>query len=62
MLTATLRRLEDGGFVDRTVYPAVPPHVEYALTDLGRGVAEPLEALRSWVEHHLDDIRPARHG
>ncbi|MET7763571.1 helix-turn-helix domain-containing protein [Streptomyces sp. NPDC005393] len=59
VLTQTLRRLEDGGFVDRTVYPAVPPHVEYALTDLGRGVAGPLGQLRDWVESHLDEIRPA---
>jgi DNA-binding HxlR family transcriptional regulator len=57
VLTSTLRRLEDRGFVDRTVYPAVPLHVEYALTDLGRGAAVPLDALRSWVEHNLDDIR-----
>jgi DNA-binding HxlR family transcriptional regulator len=56
VLTNTLRRLEDAGFVDRTVYPAVPLHVEYSLTDLGHGVAEPLGRLRAWVERHLDDI------
>src|SRR3954471_2413688 len=55
VLTHTLRRLEERGFVDRTVYPAVPLHVEYALTDLGRGVAVPLAELRAWVENHLDD-------
>ena len=58
VLTHTLRRLEDSGFVDRTVYPAVPLHVEYALTDLGRSVAEPLAQLRTWVETHLHDVRP----
>ena len=58
--TSTLRRLEEQGFVDRTVYPAVPLHVEYALTDLGSSVAEPLRAVRSWVERHLDEVgRPA---
>ncbi|MBG0817573.1 helix-turn-helix domain-containing protein [Planomonospora sp. ID82291] len=57
VLTQTLRRLEESGFVDRTVYPAVPLHVEYALTGLGSGVAEPLAALRGWVERNLDDIR-----
>ncbi|GGS49896.1 cinnamoyl ester hydrolase [Planobispora rosea] len=57
VLTQTLRRLEDAGFVDRTIYPAVPLHVEYELTELGRGVAEPLGALRSWVERHLDELR-----
>ncbi|MEE1754478.1 winged helix-turn-helix transcriptional regulator [Streptomyces sp. SP18CS02] len=60
VLTNTLRRLEERGFVDRTVYPAVPLHVEYALTELGHSVAEPLRQLRTWVEVHLDDIRGAR--
>jgi DNA-binding HxlR family transcriptional regulator len=60
VLTHTLRRLEDSSFVDRTVYPAVPLHVEYALTDLGRSVAEPLAHLRTWVETHLDDIQAAQ--
>jgi DNA-binding HxlR family transcriptional regulator len=60
VLTATLRRLEEHGFVDRTIYPAVPLHVEYELTGLGRGVAVPLAGLRSWVETHLDDIRSAQ--
>ncbi|GAA2275937.1 helix-turn-helix domain-containing protein [Nonomuraea roseoviolacea subsp. roseoviolacea] len=59
VLTQTLRRLEDAGFVDRTVYPAVPLHVEYALTELGRSVTVPLGMLRSWVERHLHEI-PAR--
>ncbi|MYV78546.1 transcriptional regulator [Streptomyces sp. SID1046] len=57
VLTNTLRRLEEKGFVDRTVYPAVPPHVEYALTALGHSVAEPLAQLRYWVESHLDEIQ-----
>ncbi|MFF9158770.1 winged helix-turn-helix transcriptional regulator [Streptomyces longwoodensis] len=40
-------------------YPAVPLHVEYALTALGRSVAGPLGQLRTWVEDHLDDIEPS---
>ncbi|WP_435192620.1 winged helix-turn-helix transcriptional regulator [Streptomyces sp. NRRL F-5630] len=56
VLTATLRRLEEKGFVERTVYPAVPLHVEYALTDLGRSVSRPLAQLRLWVEEHVDEI------
>ncbi|UOE44144.1 winged helix-turn-helix transcriptional regulator [Agromyces larvae] len=56
MLAQTLRRLEDSDLVTRTVYPAVPAHVEYELTDLGRSVAEPLRGLRVWVERHLDDV------
>lgn len=57
VLTSTLRRLEDYRFVERTVYAEVPPRVEYALTDLGRSVAVPLEALRDWVEDNADSIR-----
>ncbi|GIE81787.1 hypothetical protein Aph02nite_77370 [Actinoplanes philippinensis] len=53
VLTQTLRRLEEHGLVDRTVYPAVPLHVEYALTALGRDACEPLAALRTWVEHNI---------
>ncbi|WP_248959050.1 winged helix-turn-helix transcriptional regulator [Sphaerisporangium perillae] len=56
VLTQTLRKLEDFGFVDRTIYPEVPLHVEYALTDIGRGVATPLAALRNWIEVNLDKI------
>ncbi|MFF3401317.1 winged helix-turn-helix transcriptional regulator [Streptomyces sp. NPDC002659] len=55
VLTQTLRRLEDTGLVDRTIYPAVPLHVEYALTDLGHGAAVPLGLLRTWVEENLDN-------
>ncbi|WP_328537695.1 winged helix-turn-helix transcriptional regulator [Streptomyces sp. NBC_00344] len=54
VLTQTLRRLEGAGLVDRTVYPAVPLHVEYELTGLGRGAAVPLSLLRDWVEENLD--------
>lgn len=54
VLTQTLRRLEESGLVLRTVYPAVPLHVEYALTELGRSAAVPLGALRDWVEENLD--------
>lgn len=59
VLTQTLRRLEDVGFVDRTVYPAVPLHVEYALTGLGRSASVPLAQLRTWVEEHLDEMPEA---
>jgi DNA-binding HxlR family transcriptional regulator len=58
VLTQTLRRLEDFGLVDRTVYPTVPLHVEYALTALGKSAAVPLNHLRTWVEQNLDDTGP----
>lgn len=56
VLTQTLRRLEDVGIVDRTVYPAVPLHVEYSLTELGHGAAVPLRVLRTWVEENIDIV------
>jgi DNA-binding HxlR family transcriptional regulator len=55
VLTQTLRRLEDAGIVDRTVFPAVPLRVEYALTALGLSAAVPLRLLRTWVEENLDN-------
>lgn len=60
MLTQTLRELERDGLVTRRVYPTVPPAVEYELSDLGRGVAGPLAAIRDWSEQHLDQIQAAR--
>lgn len=63
VLTATLRRLEQHGLVTRTVYPAVPLHVEYELTALGRTLTGPLAAIRAWAEEHLDDMpMPERGG
>ncbi|WP_375485671.1 winged helix-turn-helix transcriptional regulator [uncultured Jatrophihabitans sp.] len=56
MLTQTLRGLERDGLVRRTVYPEVPPRVEYALTEAGRTLCEPLHALQDWAIAHLDDI------
>lgn len=54
VLTQTLRRLEESGLVDRTIYPAVPLHVEYSLTELGQSAAVPLKLLRDWVEENID--------
>ncbi|MET0899195.1 MAG: helix-turn-helix domain-containing protein [Mycobacterium sp.] len=56
MLTQTLRRLENAGLISRTIYPEVPPRVEYALTDLGVSVSAPLAQLRSWAEANIDRI------
>jgi DNA-binding HxlR family transcriptional regulator len=52
MLTQTLRRLEAHGLIDRTVYPVVPPRVEYSLTAMGRSINEPLAGICDWVERH----------
>ena len=60
MLTQTLRSLERDGLVQRTVYPVVPPKVEYALTRLGRTLIEPLQALCRWSEKHLSELQANR--
>lgn len=49
MLTRTLRALEDDGLVVRTVFPTVPPAVEYDLTERGRELLVPLSSLADWV-------------
>ena len=56
MLTRTLKALERDGMVSRTVYPTLPPQVEYALTAMGRSLAEPLGALGAWAGAHLEQI------
>ncbi len=56
MLTRTLKALDRDGMVSRTVHPTVPPQVEYALTDLGHSLSEPLRALGSWAGRHLELI------
>jgi DNA-binding HxlR family transcriptional regulator len=60
MLTLTLRGLEREGLVTRTVFPTVPPRVDYELTDLGRGLAEPVKALGQWAFEHRPEIEGAR--
>ena len=61
MLTQTLRGLERDGLVRRTVHPEVPVRVEYALTEAGRTLCEPLRALQEWAITHLGDAAaPAR--
>jgi DNA-binding HxlR family transcriptional regulator len=60
MLTVTLRNLERDGLVGRTVYPEVPPRVEYELTALGRTLLGTTQALVSWSEEHQEEIARAR--
>src|SRR6202022_140608 len=60
MLTLTLRGLERDGLVTRTVFPTIPPRVDYELTDLGRGLSKPVEALGRWAIEHLAEIEDAR--
>jgi DNA-binding HxlR family transcriptional regulator len=60
MLTQTLRRLQRDGLVRRIVYPVVPPHTEYNLTDLGESLMAPLAGLCAWGARHLPQIDAAR--
>lgn len=50
--TAQLRQMEDSGLLTRTVYPEVPPRVEYTLTDLGRSLKPILDAMWTWGENY----------
>ncbi|WAB80878.1 helix-turn-helix domain-containing protein [Microcella daejeonensis] len=56
MLAQTLRTLEADGLVHREARPVVPPHVEYRLTERGRGLAEHLLPLMGWIAQNADDI------
>ena len=60
MLTVTLRGLERDGLVVRTVYPTVPPRVEYALTTLGRTLLDTVCTLIAWADEHVPEIEAAR--
>jgi len=56
MLAQTLKVLEKDGFLIRTVYPVVPPKVEYQLTILGAQAAEKMTMLTGWIERNLPEI------
>jgi DNA-binding HxlR family transcriptional regulator len=60
MLTLTLRGLERDGLVTRTVYPSVPPRVDYELTALGRSLLVPVSALGDWALKNRGKIEEAR--
>ncbi len=60
MLTQTLRKLEREGLVSRTVNPTTPPRVDYALTDLGRSLVDPLTTLSRWAKSRKAEIEGAR--
>ncbi|MBV8344687.1 MAG: helix-turn-helix transcriptional regulator [Candidatus Eremiobacteraeota bacterium] len=60
MLTQTLRDLERDGLVKRTIYPEVPPRVEYELTRLGRTLCGPLGSLTQWAHDHIEEVKRAQ--
>ncbi|MGI0704611.1 winged helix-turn-helix transcriptional regulator [Pseudomonas aeruginosa] len=56
MLAQTLQLLESDGMVERHAYEVVPPHVEYALTPLGKEAAARVRELADWVEAHYGEV------
>ena len=60
MLTLTLRGLERDGIITRTVFPEIPPRVEYELTKLGKTLLEPIQGLAEWAEKNRTSIQDAR--
>ncbi|GHC69815.1 hypothetical protein GCM10010136_16000 [Limoniibacter endophyticus] len=60
MLSRTLKRLEQDGFITRTVFAEVPPRVEYALTDVGRSFLVPMQALVQWADANHATICESR--
>ena len=60
MLTLTLRGLERDGLISRTVFPTVPPRVDYELTELGRSLLRPVRALGGWARENRSRILQAR--
>ena len=60
MLAVTLKSLEADGLVKRTVYPQIPPKVEYELTERGRSLLPHLHQLVGWANNNMDEIRKSR--
>lgn len=57
VLTAQLRQMEQSGLLIRTVFPEVPPHVEYTLTDLGYSLRPILDAMWHWGEQYKEGLQ-----
>ncbi len=56
VLTDSLRSLEDDGIITRTVYPEVPPRVEYALSELGESMRPIINAMESWGLSYQEQV------
>jgi DNA-binding HxlR family transcriptional regulator len=61
MLTLTLRGLERDGLVTRTVYPTIPSRVEYELTEVGRTLRKPIQALAKWAQENREHVQTSRY-
>ena len=60
MLTLTLRGLERDGLITRTMYPSIPPRVDYELTEMGRTLLKPVMALVNWANENQFAIAQAQ--
>ncbi|MFR9750999.1 winged helix-turn-helix transcriptional regulator [Nocardia sp. 004] len=60
MLTQNLRMLERNGLIERTVYPTVPPRVEYTLTEPGQALRVTIDGLCNWTRQYLGHIESSR--
>src|ERR1700729_2951325 len=60
MLTLTLRGLERDGLVKRTMFPTIPPRVDYELTTQGLTLLEPIQALADWADDNRVTVQAAR--
>ncbi|PKQ60641.1 transcriptional regulator [Labilibaculum manganireducens] len=60
MLTVTLRKLEADGFIFRTIYPEIPPKVEYEITDLGKSLVPHVDNLTKWAVSNMPAIKRSR--
>src|ERR1700704_143254 len=60
MLTLTVRGLERDGFVKRTVFPTIPPHVDYELTPLGHSLLTPIQQLGTWALQNISLVEDAQ--
>jgi DNA-binding HxlR family transcriptional regulator len=60
MLTQTLRDLQRDGYIEREVFPTMPPSVEYRITKLGQSLYVPLAQLLNWAEANHDAVKAAR--
>lgn len=60
MLTVTLRKLEADDLVDRTIYPEIPPRVEYQITDRGKTLLPHIHNLAAWASENMADIKKSR--
>jgi DNA-binding HxlR family transcriptional regulator len=60
MLTVTLRTLEADGYLKRTIYPEIPPRVEYTITDLGKSLVPLIDNLAQWAKINMSVIEKSR--